>query len=249
MAVTKLKCCVTLLMKHLAKTFPVLFVSMGYAQLPPDTDAKKIEFGFTTSTFAGASVNYFATNFLDKQNLYSYLPLNKPKTVFSNFGWKQGLFIWVNLNSHFAYKGQADITLCVNTFKNLVGSLLKNNYCTSLGVEFKPQLVIRFGDYDTEPVFSLARDMSYYATGRQSYFIVGPKFSYCKHDKSFMQNHNLKYTSVGAVVGIGSDTAFPCLNFAPEILLSVEYKTRNSQTEASPFTRYYVSLSLAANFY
>lgn len=64
-----------------------------------------------------------------------------------------------------------------------------------------------------------------------------------------MRANDLKYSSVGAVVGIGSDTSFPCLNFAPELLLSVEYKTRNSQTEASPFTRYYVSLSLAANFY
>lgn len=168
-------------MKRLAKIFPVLFVSMGYAQLPVDTEAEKIEFGFTTSTFAGASINYFANNFLDKQNLYSYLPLDKPKTVFSHYGWKQGLFIWVNLNSHFAYKAQADITFFVNNFKNLVESSLKNKYCMSLGFEFKPQLVIRFGAYDREPVFSLARDMSYYATGRQSYFILGPKFSYCKH--------------------------------------------------------------------
>ena len=60
-------------MKHLAKTFPVLFVSMGYAQMPVDTEGEKIDFGFTTSTFAGASVNYFANTFLDKQNLYSYL--------------------------------------------------------------------------------------------------------------------------------------------------------------------------------
>jgi hypothetical protein len=236
-------------MRRLAKTLPVLFVSMGYAQLPVDMGAKKIDFGFTTSTFAGASVNYFANNFLAKQNLYSYLPLDKPKTVFSNYGWKQGLFIWVNLNSHFAYKAQADLMFCVNNFKHLTGFSLKNNYCLSLGVEFKPQLVIRFGAYDPEPVFTIARDMSYYATGRQSYFILGPKFSYCKHDKGFMRTNNLKYSSVGIVAGIGSDTAFPCLNFAPELLLSVEYKTRHSQPEAAPFTRYYVSLSLAANFF
>ncbi len=236
-------------MKLLAKTFPILFISTAHAQLPSETDAERIDFGFTTSTFAGASVNYFADNILEKQNLYSYLPLNKPKTIFSNYGWKQGLFIAVNFSSRFAYKAQADLTFSVNNFKHLVESTSKNNYCTSLGVEFKPQLIIKFGDFDPEPVLKMARDMSYYATGRQYYFVVGPKFSFCKHDKAFVQKHNLKYSSVGAVLGIGSDTTFPCLNFAPELLLSVEYKTRNTQTESSPFTQYYVSLSLAANFY
>ena len=236
-------------MKNLARTFPVLFAGLGYAQLPVDMDAKRIEFGFTSSTFAGASVNYFASNFLEKQGLYSYLPIDKPKTVFSNFGWKQGLFIWINLNKHFAYKTQADVTFCVNNFKHLAGSDLKNNYCTSFGIEFKPQLVIRFGTYEPDPVFRMARDMSYYVTGRQSYFILGPKFSYAKPDKTFLQTNNLKYSAVGGVVGIGCDNVFPNLDFAPELLLSVEYKTRNSKTESSPFTRYYVSLSLAVNFF
>lgn len=236
-------------MKHLVKTLPALFVSISYAQMPINTDAKKIDFGFTSSTFAGASINYFANNFLEKQNLYSYLPLNKPKTVFSNYGWKQGLFILVNLTPHFAYKAQADFNFSVNNFKHLVESSLTNNYSTSFGLEFKPQLLIKFGGYNSEPVFKLAKNMSYYSTGRQSYIILGPKFSFCKHDKTFLQNHNLNYCSVGAVLGVGSDTEFPCLNFAPELLLSVEYKTRNSQAESSPLTRYYVSLSLTANFF
>lgn len=236
-------------MKNLAKTFPVLFVGMGYAQLPFDTDAKKIEYGYTTSTFAGASVNYFAANFLEKQGLYSYLPLNKPKTTFSNFGWKQGLFIWVNLNSHLACKAQADVTFCVNNFNYLAESNKKNNYCTSFGIEFKPQLVLRFGTYEPDPVLRMARDMSYYITGRQSYLILGPKFSYAKPDKTFLRNNNLKYSAVGGVIGIGCDNVFPNLDFAPELLLSVEYKTRSSKTEASPLTRYYVSLSLAVNFF
>lgn len=236
-------------MKHLAKTLPVLFASMGYAQSSHVTDNKKVDFGFTTSTFAGASVNYFAANFLDKQNLYSYLPINKPKSLFSNYGWKQGLFIWIDLTSHLAYKAQADITFCINNFKHLEGTSLRNNYCTSFGIELKPQLVIRFGTYDPQPVFKMARDMSYYVTGRQSYLILGPKFSYSKPDKTFLQENNLRYSAIGAVVGIGTDNIFPNLDFAPELLLSVEYKTRNSQKGSSPFTRYYVSLSLAANFF
>jgi hypothetical protein len=240
---------VTLLMKHLAKTLPVLFASMGYAQSSFDADNKKIDFGFTSSTFAGASVNYFAPSFLEKQNLYSYLPLSKPNAIFSNYGWKQGFFIWVNLNQHFAYKAQADITFCVNNFKQLAENSFKNNYCRSFGIEFKPQLVIRFGTYDPEPIFKMARDMSYYVTGRQSYLILGPKFSYSKPDRTFLQETNLKYSAVGAVVGIGTDNIFPNLNFAPELLLSIEYKTRNSQGGSSPLTRYYVSLSLAANFF
>jgi hypothetical protein len=232
-------------MRFIAGTFPLIMIKIACSQTPVDFNAKKIEFGFSTSTFAGASVNYLASGFLEKQDLYSYLPLEKPYLTFSNFGWKQGMFVWVNLNTRFSYKAQLDFSYSVNHFKKISG----NNYCTSFGVEYKPQLIIRLGHYNTSPVIKMARDMSYYITGRQNYLIIGPKFTYARPDKSFYRRTNLKYASAGVIMGIGADNLFPNLEVAPELTVSAEYKTEKVSASPSFWDQCYISLSLAMNFF
>lgn len=212
-----------------------------------DYHGKKIEFGFASSTFAGSSVNYITTSFFEKKDLYSYLPLTRPNATYANFGWKQGMFFWVNLNEHISYKAQCDIVFGVGQYRSLHENL--NTYCKFTGIEYKPQLIIRLGGFDKEPVIRMAKDMSYYLTGRQTYLVLGPKFTYTKPDHYFLKNNDIQYTSIGGIVGIGADHLFPNLDFAPELVLSAEYKTGRRFGDPYDLNRYYVSLSLGLNLF
>jgi hypothetical protein len=234
-------------MKLLASAAPLLLLKLSCAQTPTDHHGKKIDFGFSSSTFAGSSINYVTSNFLEKKDLYSYLPITRPNATYANFGWKQGLFIWVNLTEHVSYKAQFDMVFGVNQYRNINTDL--NTYCKFVGVEYKPQLVIKLGKCNTEPVIQMARDMSYYLTARQYYLIIGPKFTFARPDNSFLRDHDIKYSSVGGVIGFGVDNLFPNLDFAPELLLSAEYKTGRRYGDPYNLNRYYLSLSLAVNLF
>ena len=233
-------------MKLLAKTFPVLLIKIGCAQTPVDYSAHKIDFGFSSATFSGFSSN----NLVPQNNINSDFKYAKSKTVSTiTYGWKQGFFFWVNLSSCLAYRPEVNAVFGINNYKNLFSKGDRTIYSTSLGVEFKPQLIIRLGCWNSEPIIKLARNMSYYLTGKQSYLIVGPKFSYQKTDKAFSKLNNDKFSSFGFVFGCGADHLFPNLNVAPELSLSVEYKTGNYPEQKKDSNRYYACLSLAMNFY
>lgn len=234
-------------MKLLAKTFPVLLCQLSNAQTPLDHSAKKIEFGFSSSTFAGASITYITNHFLEKENVYSYVSLNKPNVVYANFGWKQGLFAWVNLTERVSYKAQFDIVFGVNQYKHT--SDKQNVYSKFFGAEYKPQIVIRIGCCDTDPVIKMARNMSYYLTQRQSYLIIGPKWAFRRSDRDFLKNNSERNYSVGAVFGVGVDNLFPNLDVAPELLVSVEYQTGNQHDKQKSSNRLYTGLSLSMNFF
>jgi hypothetical protein len=234
-------------MKLITKAFPVLFFQFGNAQTPTDYTARKIEFGSASSTFAGSSFNYISNNFLEKKNIYAYVPVHQPSVVYANFGWKQGLFMWVNLNEHISYKTQIDLVFGVTQYKYI--SDKQNTYCKFLGLEYKPQLIIKMGCCDKEPVIKMARNMSYYLTKRQSYLIVGPKWTYRRSDKNFLKNNSERSYSIGGVFGIGVDNLFPNLEVAPELIASVEYQTGNLHEKQKGSNRYYASLSLVMNFF
>jgi hypothetical protein len=234
-------------MKLLAKAAPFILVRLGCAQSPMDHEGRKIDYGFTTSTFAGSSINYIASNFLEKKDVYSYLPISRPNATFSNFGWKQGIFVWVNLSERFSYKAQCDIVFGVNQFRYINENL--NTYCRFFGVEYKPQLIIKLGRFNRHPLVKLAKDMSYYMTGRQTYLVIGPKFCYSKPDRYFLKENNIKYSSAGMMFGIGTDNLFPNMDFAPELIVSAEYKTGRRYGDPYDPNRYYFSLSLAVNFF
>ena len=69
--------------------------------------------------------------------------------------------------------------------------------------------------------------MSYYLSGRQSYLIMGPKFSYQKTDGRFANGKGADYLTVGTLFGIGADHMFPNLDFAPEFYVSLDYQPGN----------------------
>lgn len=233
-------------MRLLTKTFPVLLIKIGCAQTPVDYSAHKIDFGFSSATFSGFTSN----NIVPEKNFNNDFNHNKTKTMSTiSYGWKQGFFFWVNLNSCFAYRPEINAVFGINNYKNLFSNNEKTIYSTSFGVEFKPQLIIRLGCWNSDPVIKLARNMSYYLTGKQSYLIIGPKFSYQKADKTFLKMNDAKYSSFGFVFGCGVDHLFPNLNVAPELLFSMEYKTGNDPGQKKDSSRYCASLSLAMNFY
>jgi hypothetical protein len=232
-------------MNLLAKTFPVLLIKMGCAQTPANYSAQKIDYGFTTSTFTGITANSFV------REKYNNIEISNRtlKTLSAfNYGWKQGLFLWVNFNSCFSYKPELSAVVCINNYKNLFSSE-KAIYSTSAGIEFKSQLIIRLGCWNSQPIIKLARNMSYYLEGKQSYLIIGPKFSFQKADKAFLKLNNDKYTAIGLVIGGGVDNLFLNLDVAPEVLFSVEYKTGNYFNGSNNSDRYYASMSLAMNFF
>jgi hypothetical protein len=179
-------------MRFFTSATPLLLIKLGCAQSPMDHEGKKIDCGFSTSTFAGSSINYVVSNFLEKKDVYSYLPLSRPNATFSNFGWKQGLFVWVNLSERFSYKAQCDLVFGVNQFRYINENL--NTYCRFYGLEYKPQLIIKLGVFNRRPIVRMARDMSYYMTGRQAYLIIGPKFTYSRPDKYFLRKNDIKYS-------------------------------------------------------
>lgn len=231
-------------MKLLAKTFPVLLFQLGQAQT--DHPSKKIEFGFSTSTFAGSSINYITDHFLEKENVYSYVSFNKPSVTFANFGWKQGAFIWVNVTKCISYKPQFDILFGVNQYKY---SDRQTIYSKFFGVEFKPQIIIRVGCCDKDPIIKMARNMSYYLSQRQTYLIFGPKWSFKRSDKYFLKHNTERNYFIGGVFGFGVDNLFPNLDVAPEVLLSFEYQTGNRSEKEKGSNRVYTSLSLSMNLF
>lgn len=237
-------------MKLLAKTFPVLLFQFSSAQTPIDYSAKKIDYGYSTSTFSGITLNNvikeksFNKEFLAK-NQFTKAPL----TPSYNFGWKQGLFFWINLSPCYAYRPEVNATFGITIHKTVFSKVERTVYSTFVGFEFKPQLIIRIGCRDTEPVIKIARNMSYYLTSRQSYIIVGPKFSYQKSDKSFLRNNGERNFKVGALFGIGVDNLFPNLDVAPELVASVEYQPGNFHIKEKGSNRFYTSLSLVVNVF
>jgi hypothetical protein len=234
-------------MKLLAKTLPAFLLQLSYSQVPTDYSARKIEFGSSSSTFVGSSFNYISNNFLEKKNVYAYVPLHQPSIVYANYGWKQGLFMWINLNERISYKTQIDLVFGVNQYKYT--SDKQTIYSKFFGVEYKPQIVIKIGCCDTEPVIKMARNMSYFLSRRQKYLIVGPKWTYRRSDKIFLKNNSEINYSIGAAFGMGIDNLFPNLEVAPELIASVEYLNGNPYEKQKGSNRCYASLSLVMNFF
>lgn len=231
-------------MKLLAKAIPFLLLKISCAQTAVDYTAKKIDYGYSFATFSGTTLNGFLKESSDKN------PLSKPQSATEfNYGWKQGLFLWINLSPCVAYRPELNAVFCVHHHKNLASPEKKAVYSTSGGFEFKPQFIIRVGCRNTEPVIKLARNMSYYLTQKQSYLIIGPKFSYQKSDKIFLKNNTERNYSVGIVFGVGTDYLFPCLDVAPELTMSIEYQPGNNREQKKSSSRYYTSLSLVMNFF
>lgn len=230
-------------MKLLAKAILLLLIKLSCAQTAVDHSVKKIDYGFSFATFSGTTLNGFLKESSDKK----LLPQPQLLCDF-NYGWKQGLFLWINLSPCFAYRPELNAVFCVYQHMNL-SSAKKQVYSTSVGFEFKPQFIIRIGCRNTDPVIKLARNMSYYLTQKQSYLIIGPKFSYQKPDKGFLKNNNERNYSVGIVFGGGTDYLFPNLDVAPELTMSVEYQPGNDPEQKKGSNRYYTSLSLTMNFF
>lgn len=224
-----------------------MLFQLGYGQTPANQHGKKVEFGSASSTFAGASFNFISDYFLEKENVYSYLPLNKPYDVYTDFGWKQGMFFWVNLSQCVSFKTQFDVLFGVASCKNTFDQA--NSYCRFFGVEYKPQFILKIGRCNTDPVIKMAPNMSYYLNQRQTYLILGPKWAFRKSDAEFLRKNNERNYSVGATLGIGVDNLFPNLDVAPEIVLSIDYQTGNAHYKQKSSNRFYTSLSLAINFF
>ena len=237
-------------MKLLAKTFPVLLFQFSSAQTPLDYSAKKIDYGYSTSTFSGITLNNIIR---EKQFSKEFLSTNQfskaPLTPSYNYGWKQGLFLWINLNPCYAYRPEINATFGITIHKPVFSKAERTVYSTFVGFEFKPQLIIRIGCRNTEPVIKMARNMSYYLTERQSYLIVGPKISYQRSDKTFLKNNSERNYKIGVLFGIGVDNLFPNLDVAPELVASVEYQTGNSHINEKGSNRFYTSLSLVVNIF
>ncbi len=235
-------------MKLLAKTFPVLLFQFGSAQTPMDYSARKIDYGYSTSTFSGITLNNMI-----RENNFSKDPISKnkfteaPLVASYNYGWKQGLFLWINLSPCHAYRPEVNATFGITTHKIIFPKTDRTVYSTFFGLEFKPQLIIRIGCRDTEPVIRMAPNMSYYLTSRQSYLIVGPKFSYQQSDKTFLKHNSERKYKIGALLGIGVDNLFPNLDVAPELIASVEYQPAHIKEKGS--TWFYTSLSLVVNVF
>ena len=231
-------------MKLLAKAIPFLLLKISCAQTAVDYTAKKIDYGYSFATFSGTTLNVFLKESSDKNPL-----LNPQSATEFNYGWKQGLFLWINLSPCFAYRPELNAVFCVHHHKNPTSNEKKEVYSTSVGFEFKPQFIIRIGCRNTEPVIKLARNMSYYLTQKQSYLIIGPKFSYQKSDRGFLKYNTERNFSVGIVLGGGTDYLFPNLDVAPELKMSVEYQPGNNSEQKKDSNRFYTSLSLAMNFF
>lgn len=237
-------------MKLLAKTFPFLLIKIGCAQTALDYSAIKIDYGYSTSTFSGITLNNFTANKTVTESDITKSKFSKPVLMPSyNYGWKQGVFLWVNLSPCYAYRPEVNVSFCITSHKNPSSKTKKTIYSTSVGFEFKPQLIIRIGCRNTDPIIKMARNMSYYLTQKQTYLIVGPKFCYQKSDKAFLKKNNERNYSTGFVFGIGSDHLFPNLDVAPELVMSLEYQTGNNHEQKKDSNRYYTSLSLAMNFF
>ena len=214
-----------------------------------DYGALKIDYGYSASTFSGITLNNFWTDSHISESPSKKSIVKTPSAPSYNYGWKQGLFLWINLSPCYAYRPEVNVTFGIATHKTIFSKTEKTIYSTFIGFEFKPQLIIRIGCRDTEPIIRLARNMSYFLTQRQSYLIVGPKFSYQKSDNAFLKNNNEQNYSVGVLFGIGTDHLFPNLSVAPEIVMSVEYQTGNYQLKEKGSNRYYTSLSLVMNVF
>lgn len=231
-------------MKLLTKTFLILIIKTGDAQTPIDFTGQKIDYGFTTSTFLGSLVNKKTFDYPISEGL-KFQKNNVPNT---NYGWKMGMFFWINLSPCFAYKPEIDFTFGINSYKNR-SYIDKPNFSTFVGIEFKPQLIIRLGCWNSQPVIKLARNMSYYLEGKQHYIIIGPKINYQKLDKLYSNNNVSSQGSVGFVFGFGIDNLFPNLSVAPELLFSLERIIGNSSFASTNSNNNYASLSLGMNFF
>jgi hypothetical protein len=230
-------------MKNIVKISPLVISLSCFSQELKKTN-QKIEFGFTTSTFCGISAASPLIAGLSKTD-YNHRTMAKCPLPSTNFGWKPGLFYWVNINSYLSYKAEGDFVYSVNTFKLPKGTC----YSTSSGFELKPQLIIKPSEIDKAPILKVARNMSYYLSGKQPYFIIGPKFGYYKSDKEFRKETNSKYYTIGCVGGFGIDNMFHNMDFAPEVTVSVEYQTGNAHLLPKASSRYFISTSLAINFF
>lgn len=232
------------------KTVFIVLVKTSCAQTALDYSAIKIDYGYSTSTFSGITLNNFIADKTLNESDVTKSKFSKPSNMPScNYGWKQGIFLWVNLSPCYAYRPEINVSFCVTSHKNTFSKTRKTVYSTSVGFEFKPQLIIRIGCRNTDPIIKLARNMSYYLTQKQTYLIVGPKFSYQKSDKTFLKNNNERNYSTGFVFGFGTDHLFPNLDVAPELVMSIEYQAGNNHEQKKDSNRYYTSLSLAMNFF
>jgi hypothetical protein len=239
-------------MKGLAKFSPLIFSFSCWSQ-GNDKVQTRIEFGYNASTFIGTCANPgIIKKTLLKEPASSKRIPKTPDIPVASFGWKQGIFFWVNLNSYLAYKPEFDISYSVNTYGINYNNRLKKEtglYSTAIAFEFKPQIIIRPRKVNKEPIVKIARSMSYYLSGRQPYFILGPKFSYTKSDKNFRKENCSGYYTIGNVIGIGFDNMFHNLDLAPELTCSIEYQTGNFHEDAFSGRRYFVSAALTVNLF
>ena len=119
-------------MKFLAKAFPLLFIKFCCAQSEQDYSALKIDYGYSTSTFSGITLNNFIKDKnLQKEEITKDYFLKNPANLSHYYGWKQGLFLWINLNPCFAYRPEVNAIFCVNTYNNILSKTDKIIYSTS----------------------------------------------------------------------------------------------------------------------
>lgn len=233
-------------MKALLKISPLVISLSCLSQTDKEKVNPRIEFGFTSATFCGLSA---ANPLLERMSGTDVRRQNI--TVCSmpsaNFGWKQGLFFWVNLTSYLAYKAEADFVYSVNTHVDQRN--FSPQYSTSCGYELKPQLIIRPVKTDRAPIIKMAKSMSYYLSGKQPYIIIGPKFGYYQCDRQFRRVNDARHYTIGCVAGVGADNMFHNMDFAPEVTISIEYQTGNAHLTPNASNRYYISAAVAINLF
>lgn len=236
-------------MRGFVKFFP-FFISVGtWAQSSYDADLPIVEFGYCTSTFSGIDVGHAieTKRFNSDLNKRSTNPNSLPNL---SYGWKEGTFIWFNVCPEISIKHQTDFGFSVNNYrtqKNIEGR--QTAYSVSYGFDIKPQLIVKLGKINHHPIIKMAKCMSYYLSGRQSYLIMGPKISYQTTDKGYLKGQGANYFTVGSVMGIGVDHMFPNLDFAPELYISLDYQPGKNTYSPIASNRFFASLTLAVSIF
>ncbi len=236
-------------MKGLLKISPIVFCFGANAQNGSESDLRFIEYGYCAATYFNGDAFVFNKTNTANNDSYNRTPDTVPNLNFS-YGWKQGTFVWLNINSDFSIKIELAGTFCVNNLKNNSANTdQKMNYSMGYGIEFKPQLIVKLGNVNRHPIIKMAKCMSYYLSGRQSYLIMGPKFALQKTDKQVLAGSPLNYLSVGSMFGVGMDNMFPNLDVAPEIYVSFDFQPNQNNFFPNSNSRYFASVTLALNIF
>jgi hypothetical protein len=235
-------------MRGFVKFFP-FFISVGtWAQSSYDADLPIVEFGYCTSTFSGIDIGHALQTKQFNSDIHKRTDANTLPNL--SYGWKEGTFLWFNVCPEISIKAQTDFGFCVNNYKTQkTFEGRQTAYSVSYGLDIKPQLIIKLRKVDHHPIIKMAKCMSYYLSGKQSYLIIGPKISYQKTDNNFLNGKGASYFTVGNVIGIGVDHMFPNLDFSPEIYVSLDYQPGKSSYSPIASNRFFASLTLAVSIF